>query len=224
MRLFGVSGALLVALGLGLGGCESNDLETRTYRLDHLDAARAAQLLEPYVSAVEGGSMSVVEGEVLTIRQTETALDRIGEILDEFDQPEPVLTLRFRIIEADGFETDETELADVLPTLREVLRFDGYQMLGEAQSVASAYGGLQQVIATSQEYFLIHASVGAIRVVGDGGSVQLQVELHERGRGSPIFTTEVAAPIGRTVILGTSKPASERGAYILTVEPTYVRP
>ncbi|MGD8496829.1 MAG: hypothetical protein PVF05_11610 [Gemmatimonadales bacterium] len=211
----------LLALIFAASACGRPEMETRTFRLQKLEAGRAGELLEPYVTAVEGGSMSVVTGETpaLTIRQTPEALDRIGEVLAEFDKPDPTLTLRFRVIEADGFETDEESLADVLPTLREVLGFEGYRLLGETQAIAGAWGEVQQTIATEGDLFVISCHVGELRVTDDAGSVRLEVRLGDYGH--EVLSTEVTVPIGRTVVLGTSRPSPQRGAFILTVEPTY---
>lgn len=213
---------LLIAWCAVAAGCGQPDLETRTYRLQGLSASDAVNLLEPYVSAIEGSTMSVVEGRsnVLTIRLTPAALDRIEEVLDEFDRPTPSLAVRFRVVEADGFETDEEALAEVLPALREVLSFDGYRSLGVAQAIVSSYGHMQQVISADQERFTINCSIGEVRISGETGSVDLSVGLDDL-HGREILSTRVTVPIGRTVVLGTSKPSPERGAYILTVEPTF---
>lgn len=213
---------LLVASCVVVAGCGQPDMETRTFRLHELSASNAANLLDPYVSAIEGSTMSLVEGEseAVTIRLTPVALDRIEEVLAEFDRPTPTLDVRFRIIEADGFETDEDALAEVLPALREVLNFEGYRSLGEVQAMVSSYGHVQQVISVDEERFTINASTGEVRMSGDAGSVELTVSLHDL-HGREILSTRVTVPVGRTVVLGTSKPLPERGAYILTVEPTF---
>lgn len=213
---------LLVAWCAVTAGCAQPELETRTYLLRELSPSDAVSLLEPYVSAIEGSTMSVVEGKsnVLTIRLTPAALDRIEEVLAEFDRPTPTLDLRFRVIEADGFETDEEALGNVLPALREVLSFDGYRSLGEAQAMVSSYGHMQQVISGDQDRFTINCSTGEVRVSGDAGSVELTVRLDDRS-AREILSTRVTVPIGRTAVLGTSNPSPERGTYILTVEPTY---
>lgn len=213
---------LLIAWCAVVAGCGQPDMETRTYRLQELSAGDAASLLEPYVSAIEGSTMSLVQGqsEALTIRMTTAGLDRIEEVLAEFDRPTPSLSVRFRVIEADGFETDEEALAEVLPALREVLSFDGYRSLGEAQAIVSSYGHMQQVISFDQDRFTINASTGEIRTSGEAGSVELTVRLDDL-HGREILSTRVTVPIGRTVVLGTSKPSPQRGAYILTVEPTF---
>ena len=213
---------VLLALVFAASACGRPDMETRTFRLQKLEAGRAGELLEPYVTAVEGGSMSVVTGETpaLTIRQTPAALDRIAEVLEEYDAPDPVLTLRFRLIEADGFETDEEALGDVLPALREVLGFDGYRSLGATQAIVSAWGDMTQTIYTDQRSrFQVRCAIGEIRTKDDAGSVQLKVSLDDTGQ--QVLSTDVTVPIGRTVVLGTSKFSPQRGAFILTVEPTF---
>lgn len=214
--------ALLVASCVVAAGCGQPDMETRTFLLQELEASDAAHLLEPYVSAIEGSTMSFIEGqaEALTIRMTPAGLERIEEVLAEFDRPTPTLDVRFRVIEADGFETDEDALGQVLPALREVLSFEGYRSLGEAQAIVSSYGHMQQIISADQDRFTINCSIGQVRVAGDTGSVELDVRLDDR-HGYEILSTSVTVPLGRTVVLGTSKPAPERGAYILTVEPTF---
>lgn len=221
MRRTALAG-LLIAWCAVAAGCRQPEMETRTFRLQELSASAAASLLEPYVSAIEGSTMSLVQGqsEALTIRMTPAGLDRIEEVLAEFDRPTPSLGLRFRVIEADGFETDDEALAEVLPALREVLGFEGYRSLGEAQAIVSSYGHMQQVISADQDRFTINSSIGDVRVSGEAASVDLSVRLDDL-HGREILSTRVTVPVGRTVVLGTSKPSPQRGAYILTVEPTF---
>jgi len=121
-----VVGAILV---LGAAGCSKDDtpeLETRTFEVLHLEDWVAEALVEPYVYANRQGApgmASMVDGK-LTVRETPDNLQRIEEVLFEFDRPTPAVRLTFQIIEANGSTGTDPQIAEVEEALRQLFRFD----------------------------------------------------------------------------------------------------
>lgn len=240
-RTNGIGAALaaLVAAALTLSGCSDEPgnrdldeplrslggLETRTFELRHLRAEEAAEVVRPYVfddRPSAPGAISHFPGG-LTVRETPDNLERIERVLERFDRPQPGVRLHFQIIEADGFQDADPEIADVEAALRQLFRFEGYRLVADAQVGAMEGSGSSQVIQGERgEEFGIFANVGDIRTAGEGGSVELTVELMASPVGRAI-TTSMTVPVGRTVILGSARPDPSRATLILTVRPELVR-
>lgn len=216
---------LTAGLALALAACSAEpELETRTFELEHLRDEEAADVVRPYVfedRPSAAGAISHFPGG-LTVRETRDNLERIGRVLERFDRPEPGVRLQFQIIEADGFDGSDPEIADVEAALRQLFRFDGYRLVADAQVGAMEGGGSSQIIrGDGDEEYGIFANVGDVRTVGDGGSVELTVELMAAQVGRAI-TTSMTVPVGRTVILGSTRPDPSRPTLILTVRPQFV--
>lgn len=217
----------LVAL-LSVAGCRGPDLETRTFRLRSLDEPDARDLISPYVfEEREGapGALSVAEGAI-TVRELPENLDRIEEVLQEFDRAQAPLKLRFQLIEADGDGGGDPAIAEVEEALREVLRYDGYRLVGS--SVLQVHGGSssQQTIRGGQgEAYRLFTEVRDVWGTPDSMMVQLAVALQDiNNLDVDILSTEVAVPVGKTVVLGTgASPDPEIPALVLAVTPEIER-
>lgn len=212
---------LPLALAAGLAACRREpDMETRTFRLSHIQADEAAQIVDPYVTSLEQGRITVVKGrnQAITVRQTPRTLDRIAEVLREYDRGTPIVQLRFRVIEADGFATDSALAGPVLDALNRAFRFHGYRQLAEGLTVVSEFGRIEQVLSGGGHTFMLQGTVEEVVADSAGGSVGLSVAV--RREDVDLISTQVTIPVGKTVVLGTAKPGSDSGAYILTVEPT----
>jgi hypothetical protein len=180
-------------------------LETRTFELMYLDDDVASELVAPYVyfdRQGQNGAMTVVEGK-LTVRETTDNLDRIARVLAEFDTPKPGVRLRFQLIEADGFDSTDPEIMEVENALRDVFRFEGYQLIGEALINGIAGSWVQQDVPSDDGVvFRIHAGISSIRTDSEGGSVQLQVEL--QAWGDALLGTSLRVRSGQTAVLGSA--------------------
>ena len=233
--------AIVLALALVAGGCDrGDDLETRTFRLNHLDAGDAIELISPYVYSEREGApgKASVTRNAITVREERANLDRIAEVLDEFDRPEPTVLLRFQLIEADGFEQTDPAIAEVEEQLRKLFRFEGYrlvadavlrgterelvsQYLGPASRPAVGGGGASAGRrATSEDdepIYEVLAHIDRVRGAVDAPTVHLQVELEMWG--ADLLNTSVNVRSGQTIVLGTARPRGDRGALVLTVTP-----
>jgi hypothetical protein len=212
--------AFLALLGGWFWGSGSSPrLDVRTFTLQHRSGYEAAELVQPYVfSDREGapGSMSATP-EAISVRETPDNLDRIAQLLEDFDQPIPTLRLRFQLIEADSFQDPDPAIADVVQELRGLFRFEGYRLLGEA--LVTVAGGTmenqdftQRFMGTDEE-FQVYSEVRPQRL----GTVRLApVQLREGGR-DVLLETSVSVSSGQTVVIGGARARVGGRSFILTV-------
>lgn len=223
MRIRTILPMLAVSAAVGCGWTSGQDLETRTFRLQHVNPESALQLIGPYVRS-EGAELSTGGGNIaaITVRETPDALQRIAEMLAEFDRPRPSVTLHFQVIEANGFETSDPAIADVEAALRELFRFRGYRLAAEGVVIGTADSHLRQQLAGAGRWFRISAMVLSVPPQDSTGTIQLSVALASATGGEMLLETTVGVPIGQTMVIGTAPQNGRRGeagALILTVRP-----
>lgn len=225
MRIRTILPILAAIAAAGCGWTSGQDLETRTFRLEHMSVASAIRLIEPYVRSEHAALTSPEGGNIgaITVRETPDALDRIGAMLAEYDVPRPTVTLHFQVIEANGFQTSDASIAEVEAALRELFRFRGYRLAAEAVVVGTADTGVRQQLGEGDRLFSIEASLLSIPRQDSTGAVQLSVQLRQAGIGTLLETT-VGVPLGQTMVIGTAPQLEGRGdraagALILTVRP-----
>ncbi len=208
-------------------GCQGDSLEVRTFTLERLEAEAAYGLVDPYVYRDrEGrpGTMSISEG-LITVRELPENLDRIAEVLEEFDRARAAVRLHFQLIQANGFDDRDESIQAVETQLRKLLRYDGYRLVGEAVLQLREGGGGGQMLQGSLEgvssgdsQFELGAFVGTVSTGDQGSAVELQVALEHFG--DDILRTEVNAANGQSLVLGTTSALVGGGALILVVTPT----
>ncbi len=200
-----------------LAACQrSPQLDTRTFNLEHIEQYRAAALVEPYVyGAREGspGAISVIDGAI-SVRETPDNLDKIARVLAEYDQPRPDVQLHFQLIEADGFTDSDERIAAVETELRQIFRFAGYRLAGEAFVTATDASEVQLGLVGSGNRYQINARTHWAR----GNMIRLEVEvtLHEAQQGPRLQTTVNIRP-GQTLVLGSSPKLGDTATLLLTV-------
>ena len=219
---------LLLALGVtGLAACDTGpDLDVRTFELQYIEPRAAATIIDPYVSADRGGDVSMQqETGLITVRESPEMLDRIAEVLQKYDRPEPGVRLHFRLIEADGqgTETDSAlqDISDALP--EDVFRFKSYRQIAEAVMTGIEHSSISQAVSSGGTLdedvpYHIEGDIGEIRVSGDSGTVQLGIVLRV-GTSFQFFRTAVNARLGQLLVVGSAQPRPDHGALILTVRP-----
>lgn len=200
-------------------GCDGPGLETRTFRLDHLDRTEAMELIEPYVFSERPGwpgTASTVRG-ALTVRETDDNLERIARVLNEYDVPQADIRLRFQLIEANGGESTDEAVADVVSELRELFRFQGYRLVGETVVTTTVQGDFRQRLTGTTELWEVSGSV--YRPAAEG------IRLHDvslQGIRGQVLQTSATVSVGRTLILGSgtrinADGSGQEGAVILVV-------
>lgn len=218
LGVLGLAGVLM-----GMPGCGGPDLETRTFEVRYLQPHVVQSLIDPYVYVDrEGrpGRLSVTESAV-TVRETEDNLERIGRVLEQYDLPRPTVMLNFQIIRADGSAAADPAIADVERELRRLFRFEGYELVAEAQAGGIQGTGLRQMISDEASgVFIIEGGVTEVRA-GETPTVTLDVELAHGNFGS-ILQTTVTIPAGHSVVLGTAQVPGNEGALILVVRADVV--
>jgi hypothetical protein len=210
----------VLALFYACGG--GPDLDTRTFELQYLEPGEAVEMVTPYVYADRAEAPGVVRAFSggLTVRETSDNLDRIGRVLAEYDRPKPGVRLIFQLIEADGAGEPDPRIRDVESGLRELFRFEGYRLVAETNMAAMEGTGSSQQLHDGMREFFIAANVHQIRGSAEKASVALSVELVLQGIGRAIQTS-MAVPVGRTVVLGSTKPI-DQPTLILTLRPELV--
>ena len=195
-------------------------LDVRTFTLENRSGYEAAELVGPYIFGDREkapGSMSATPNAI-SIRETPDNLDRIARVLAEFDQPIPGLRLRFQLIEADSFRDPDPAIAEVVEELRDLFRFDGYQLLAEA--VVGVAGGSREGQEFSQNFLGTEDSfsVTARAEVSQPGTIRLDpVELWQEGR-EVLLQTSVNLTPGQTVVIGGARARVGGRSLILTVK------
>lgn len=189
-------------------------LETRTYRIEHLQAWEVNQLLEPYVYGErEGapGSASASESAI-TVRETPENLRRIEQVLAEFDVPRPDVRLFFQLIEADGFTESDPRIADVEDELRKLFRFQGYRLAGEATVTVTDQADFHQGLRAEDGLFELYGDVYRT----GGGSVRLG-DVTLEGTDGWRLQTSVNVSNGQTLVLGSQPKGETNATLFLTV-------
>jgi hypothetical protein len=234
MRIGTVAALIMTPL---LSAC-GDRLETRTFPLEHVSAANIRPLIEPYVNSEDA---RIEEGTALypslAIRERPRVLNTIEEIVAEHDKPQSTVTLRFQLIEADGFETTDPAIADVEQVLRSLFRFTGYRLLAEAvmanmtpMIVVPAerrswadYQSSQKLHAGDSEYAILTDVRSVSRREGSLGTADLAVLLYRNRTAAvgseTLLETSVRVPSGQTVVLGNARGTSPENTIILTVRP-----
>lgn len=206
-----------IAIGCSRGGPE---LDVRTFAIEHADPGAIAEMIEPYVfvdrEAAPGTMDYNIQTRTLTVRETPDNLSKIERVIAEFDRPEPQVTLRFQVIEADGDATTDPRIDDVVAELRQLFRFEGYALAG-VTLVRGQEGSefSQSVPGSASSDYVIGGRLWDVRRTDDGGSLALDVQL--RGQRSSLLHTTVSIGTGQTVVIGTARQRPQGGAIILTV-------
>lgn len=191
---------------LFLGACDglgSPQLDVQTFNLEHRSGYEAAELINPYVFADRTDSPGTMSAtmDAITVRETQDNLEKIGRVLEEFDQPIPGVRLHFQLIEADSFQEEDPAIADVVKELRSLFRFEGYRLLGEA--MVPVAGGSQGRQMFSQRFLgvdnPIEIEAGA-RVLRSGVVRLEPVQL--RDSWDELMSTSVNVSPGQTIVIG----------------------
>ena len=211
-----------VALIVVFAAC-SDDTDTRTFSLEHLEPGTAMQMIEPYVPrGLSNISVTHRDSGATTSTITVTAppvrLEQISDLLDQYDR-ELDVQLRFQIIEADGFTGTDPAIADVQQALGELFRFRGYRLSAEALVQARARGFVQQrTVGADGTAYLINATVDRVMVGDSGTAAALSVELVSE-EGGTLLQTSLTVPSGQTVVVGSARARTGANTVILVVRP-----
>ncbi len=201
------------------------ELDTRTFQLQSMPVDEALMIIEPYVYGDRPnapGTASAMRG-LLTVRETPDNLDKIARVLSEFDVPNKNIQLYIQLISANGARASDPAIADVEAELRELFRFDGYELVAEGVLTGLEGRHVQQVMFDqrgqradpSLARYFVGVDIGDVAESGDSASVTLR-SIQLESAGHILFDASVTLGIGHTVVLGTMQLTGNR-ALILAV-------
>jgi type II secretory pathway component GspD/PulD (secretin) len=227
-------------------------VEARTIELKHLRPAEAVKLLSPYIENTGGGVYQVSDKlPIITIRDVPDNIPKMEAVLAKYDHSPATIRFVFQLIEADTSPrmvsaSNQRVSTDLDSTLRSVLRFPSYRLIGQGVATVGEFAILSQLLAQSDAAanYALMGEVGTIRLqsttsgVPTGqvdtaaiGTVSLKMSLN-RVTSAPkagtfpsenLMSTGLDVPLGQTVVLGTAAGRAGGKALILTVKPELVR-
>jgi hypothetical protein len=212
-----VLAALILAL---VAACDRGrgDEVTRRIPLAHLSADEAQLAIEPYTAEIAVAYRRTENPAAITITASPAHVEEITQLIKQLDQPPPKVQLRFQIVEADGFTTSDSAIADVEAALRELFRFRGYRLAAEAMVSGQAKNQLQQtVLLRDQIPVTLTVDVPSVRRNADAAAVEMRITMTVGDVTA--LTTAVTVPHGQTVVLGSARPLPNIGTLILVVRP-----
>jgi len=204
----------LAAASLGSACIGRHANEVATISLDYLTSAQALALAEPYLSSEGRLFQSGDALNTITVRDRRDNVRQVRSLLAERDASPQNVSLQFQVVRATAKGSIDPALETVGNALRELLRFEGYQLVAHTVVTASERRVVEQSIQSEAGDLGLQLGV-RINDVVDGG-VDLEVELRRPGQAS-LLKTNVVLPMEQTVVLGSAYPGSGGDALILTV-------
>lgn len=221
-RLFAFAAALCLA---GSAGAQQQraPLETKTIELKHLKPSEAVSLLRPYLINGGGTVTSVSEGmPIVTIRDLAENIPRMEKVLAKYDHSPATIRLVFQLIEADTgprlVAAANTQVSsDLAATLRSVLRFGNYRLLGQGMATSGENTVIYQKLATADTVgwvytYDIRAVLGAIRL--SDATLQASSTRLASSAGSEVDTTATGS-VNLSVSLLKRTESSEKATHTM---------
>ncbi len=223
---------LLVLALLPLAACQRPpELTTRTFPLHRLSAPRALALVQPYVYPDRKnapGMVTAAEG-MLTVRELPENVNRINDVLAQYDAPPTSVLLHFQLLQADGAAPVDSAIAPLEAELRRVFRFGGYRLASNAVVRTTPGDDFAQHLPGVP--YELEGRVQDFERVAGGDVGTIMVVLREETTRQTVLMTTVTARAGQTIVLGTSRPlgppragAAGEGALILALTPEFASP
>jgi type II secretory pathway component GspD/PulD (secretin) len=209
---------LLVGMLL-LAACNrGGEGEIRTIPLTYLSSEDALKLVTPYLSEEIAVSASQAGSPAIALRGPDARVNQLADLIGRFDRPVPNVQLRFQVIEANGFTSSDTAIADVEAVLRDLFRFRGYRLVAESLVRSEAPGNaMQRLVGEDGTPFEIRAQLTRLLQQDTARAVTLEVQLD--AYGTAVLGTTLTVPSGQTVVVGTARSGREGNTLILVVRP-----
>jgi hypothetical protein len=183
----------------------------KTIPLRHLSSAEAMKLLSPYSTTPGGGVYDVAGVRAVTIRETAAVWQQITPVLERYDREPESVSVGFVIIRADTSGRTDPSLAGLDLTLRNVLRFTGYQAVSRpAVQVLEGAMAVQSFVVDKQP-LRVMCSVERVNNDTNPATAELHISLSRSDtsgarRAVPpelnILSTSLTIPEGHTVVVG----------------------
>lgn len=225
---------LIVMMLVLLAACDRDrGMETKTYELHRLSTDEALALLTPYIRERGrlSGTANGAKARLITVREKPDRLALIEQLLDKYDglgQAVDVI-LDVQVIEANGFTSRDSAIADIEPTLRQTFRYRGYRLAGEARVQAREGSGFRRalgggfVLGQTSGGFLLEGAVQRVTTEANERRIPVEIKLMgpTKGGGFVEVSGTVTGTIGKPTVIGQS---TGEGAIILVIRPSLVTP
>ena len=217
---------LLIVVLLLLAACDrERGLETKTYQLNRLSNEDALALLTPYIR--ERGRLSG-KGRLITVREKPDRLQVIEQLLSKYDGLGEAtdVVLDIQVIEANGFTSTDSAIADIEQTLRQTFRYRGYRLAGETHIQAREGTAFRRTIGSGyvvgqqqRTGYALEGEVDRVAMVGNEQRIPIEIRLQgpAGGGGFVEVAGTVTGVIGKPTVLGQS---TGTGAVILVIRPS----
>lgn len=206
---------LMLAAGAPGHGQEAESTAVHVHTLNHQSAAEAVGIVHPLLSTA--GSIELqAETNTLVVRDTPAPLRRVAEALSAWDHPVLDVGLDLRLVRAggEGRGTAVRSLPEPLVTrLRQLLRFESFEVLGEAAFRARER---EEVAYRLGDRYEVSFRLGTL--------YRRSIKLHgfQVARGASIaaadrlIRTDLSVPDDRPMVLGlTASEASDRALMVI---------
>jgi hypothetical protein len=213
----GIALALLLAGAVGAAAQSEPALLVHAYTLRHQPAAEALPLVHPLLSA-RGSVQLQPGGNTLVVRDEAQVVERVAELLHEFDHPAQRLAIRIQVVRAGDGGGGETLAPELAERLSELLRYDSYRVMAAAE--LEAREGERVSYELGEEYriaFLLGTLLSEARLKLHDFEVTRRTDEEQRQR---LLHTQVNLRLGRPMILGLAKNESSRRALLLVLTCT----
>jgi hypothetical protein len=221
-----MSSTILIGLAFGIAACGRVHprLDTSTITFDYLSVAEAMDLARPYLSR-QGTLYHPREAlNALTVTDDHARLTMIREVIAQADAVPETVMLHFQVVRAREDGARDPALRSVASALDGLLRFNGYELMGETVVSVSEERSVEQRVRTSDSPLHLAVKLQDVRTrrgkPGEG-SVDVSVALRGPG-GASLLSTNVIIPLGQTVVVGSAYPGAAGEALILAVRPEIV--
>jgi hypothetical protein len=198
-------------------------LETKTIELKHLRPDEAVNLLKPYIVNSWGTVTSVSPNmPIVTIKDVAENIGRMEKVLAKYDHSPATIRLVFQLIEADTgprlatVSNSRALSSDLDATLRSVLRFSSYRLIGQGMATSGEDSRIYQKLALADSggwiyTYDISAQLGAIRL--SDVTLQAQMARTVRASSGPIeVDTTATGSVNLAVTLYRKTESGEKAA------------
>lgn len=209
---------LMLALAAAAQTAEEPTVE-RVFELRHQSAAEAVALVYPYLS--ERGTVELRPGSnALVIDDATEVVERVQELLRDFDRPAESMQLEIQIVSAGaGEEIGESGLSPELEArLQKLLRYRSYRLVASSRVDAAEGWEVLSPMGPDYEVDFRLGLVGADRRVKLHGFRVLRREGDSETK--PLIHTNLNLQLDRPMVLGLARTESSERALMVVLHCT----
>lgn len=199
---------------------EASPVVAATFTLQHRAAAEAIDLVHPLLT--DRGAVELRPADnSLIIRDVPKAVEQAMALLAEFDIASPILRFELRIVSASlGGGSEPNPETQALPPalverLRELLRFESFELLSSADLAASEKQSLEAWVGPE---FLVRFQVGVVQI-------DRRVKLHDfqvarrpqNGEPEVMIHTNLSVWLDKPMVLGLARTESSERALMVVI-------